>query len=189
MKSILTGIIIFFIATGAAFAQGADYRIQPTDILNISVYQQPDLTTKTRVTADGDITLPLLCKIAVKGLTITEVEQKIKQLLEKDYLVNAQVLVFIEEYHPRQVSVMGEVNKPGKFDMPAEKDMTIMQAIAMAGGFTKDANIDKTVIMRIKNGMNQNIKIKISDITVRGKKEKDIILEPDDIIFIPESFF
>src|SRR3989338_3601514 len=156
-------------------AQQSEYKLQSTDVITVTVHNQPDLTTKTRVTAEGFITFPLLGKVMVEGLTVQEVEQKLRQLLEKDYLVNAQVVVFIEEYHARQVSVIGEVKNPGKYDMPGEKDMTLMQAIAMAGGFTKHAEITKTKVMRIENGDKEIITINVKDITEKGEKDKDAV--------------
>lgn len=189
IKITLALLIIFSLSTGMAFAQKGKYRLQSTDILKITVHEQPDLATKTRVTSDGYITFPLLEKIYVEGSTVQDLEIRIKELLEKDYLVNAQVLVFIEEYHPSQVSVMGEVNTPGKYDMPEEKDITVLEAIAMAGGFGKDADVNGTRIMRVKEGEKKTIKIRVKDITVKGEKEKDIVLEADDIVFVPESFF
>ena len=172
-----------------AEAQKSEYKLQPTDVIRITVHEQPDLDTKARVTKDGYITFPLLGKLEVKGLTVQELERKIKDLLEKDYLVNAQVIVFIEEYHPRQVAVIGEVNNPGKYDMPEEKQITLLEAIAMAGGFTKDADINGTKVIRISGGKKETIRIRVKDITDKGEKEKDIVLEPDDIVFVPESFF
>jgi polysaccharide export outer membrane protein len=88
-----------------------------------------------------------------------------------------------------QVSVMGEVVKPGKYDMPKERQLTIIEAIAMAGGFTKDAAINSTKILRSKNGKEEVIKVNIGDITQKNEKNKDILLEPEDIVFVPESFF
>ena len=170
-------------------AQQSEYKLQSTDVITVTVHNQPDLTTKTRVTAEVFITFPLLGKVMVEGLTVQEVEQKLRQLLEKDYLVNAQVVVFIEEYHARQVSVIGEVKNPGKYDMPGEKDMTLMQAIAMAGGFTKHAEITKTKVMRIENGDKEIITINVKDITEKGEKDKDAVLKADDMVFVPESFF
>lgn len=170
-------------------AQKSEYKLQSTDVLRITVHEQDDLATKTRVTADGSISFPLIGKIKVSGLTVREVESKIKELLEKDYLVSAQVLVFIEEYHPRQVSVIGEVNSPGKYNMPDEKDITVLEAIAMAGGFTKDADVNNTRIIRITDEKKETLIIKVKDITERGEKQKDIVVQPEDIIFVPESFF
>jgi len=183
--AILAGIS----CTPFLLAQESEYKLQSTDVLRITVHEQPDLETRTRITTDGFISFPLLGKINVKGSTAHEVEETIKELLEKDYLVTAQVHVFIEEYHRRQVSVIGEVNNPGKFDMPDEKDITILESIAMAGGFTKDAEINKTRIIRVKDGKKENINIAVKDITEKGEKDKDIKLEPDDIVFVPESFF
>ncbi|OGW83152.1 MAG: hypothetical protein A2987_04350 [Omnitrophica bacterium RIFCSPLOWO2_01_FULL_45_10] len=189
----LFSIIICFIAltlfANGVFSQSSEYKLQPMDVITITVHSHPDLTTKTRLTADGYITFPLLGRIEAQGLAVRELEVKLKTMLEKDYLVTAQVLVFIEEYRPRQVSVIGEVNNPGKFDMPGEKDITLMQAIAMAGGFTKHAEIQKTKVMRIDEGVTKTIMINVKDITEKGEKEKDIVLKPEDIVYVPESFF
>ena len=184
------GIVVFgILSSNAAWAQTAKYKLQPTDVLNITVHGQPDLTTKTRVTSDGYITFPLLGKVSVEGLTLQELEAKIKSLLEKDYLVTAQVLAFIEEYHPRQVSVIGEVNMPGKYDMPEEEGLTLIEAIALAGGFTKDALIKKIKIIRVAGGTKEIINIDARDIILHDEEEKNITLEPNDIVIVPESFF
>jgi len=172
-----------------AYSQGSEYKLQPSDVLNITVHGQPDLNTKTRVTKDGFITFPLLGKVMAQGLTVRELEQELKSLLEKDYLVNAQVLVFIEKYNPRQVSVMGEVQKPGKYDIPPERELTLMGAIAMAEGFTKDAEVTRVRVMRSEGGQKKTMEINTKDITDKGDKDKDISLEPDDIVYVPESFF
>lgn len=189
IKIVFFLLLSVFLLPQLLFAQIVEYKLQPGDVLRITVHDQPDLTTQTRVTSEGFITFPLLGKIFLRGLTAQQLEFRIKELLEKDYLVSAQVLVFIEAYHPRQVSVLGEVKTPGKYDMPEEKDLTFLEAIAMAGGFGKDADLDKTQIIRTIDGKKETIKIKVTDITKKGQKEKDIILEPGDIIFIPESFF
>lgn len=192
-KNVLSGILAIVAAclfvVPAFGAADSNYKIQASDVLAITVFQQPDLTTKTRVSADGYISFPLLEKVRVTDLSSEELEEKLKELLEKDYLVSAQVAVFIEQYHPRQVTVVGEVMKPGKYDMPTEKKMSIMEAIALAGGFTKDAAINGTIILRTQDGVQKSILVRIKDITVRGKKDKDVILEPGDIVNVPESFF
>lgn len=171
-------------------AQTSKYRLQPTDVLTITVNGQPTLDTKTRVTTDGLITFPLVGNVEAVGLTVQELEERLKTLLEKDYLVSAQVGVFIEQYHPRQVSVIGEVNKPGKYDMPEEKDMTLLEAIALAGGFTKNAYLKKVKVMRAsKDGEKQTLVVDVRDITIRDQKEKDILLQTEDVVVVPESFF
>jgi len=153
------------------------------------VHGQPDLTTKTRITSDGNISFPLVGTVKAEGLTVQELESSLKALLEAKYLVSAPVLIFIEEYRPRQVSVVGEVAKPGKYDMPQEKEMTLVEAIAMAGGFTKDAQIQKVKIMRTENNVQKVITVNVKEITIKGMQDKDIVLKPDDVIVVPESFF
>jgi polysaccharide export outer membrane protein len=182
-------LAILSFAAQCCHPQGSEYRLQPSDVLNITVHGQPDLTTKTRVTKEGFITFPLLGKVKAQGLTVRELEQELKTLLEKDYLVSAQVLVFIENYNPRQVSVMGEVQRPGKYDIPPEKELTLMGAIALAEGFTKDAEVKKVRVMRVEGGRKMTMEINTKDITDKGDKDRDIALEPDDIVYVPESFF
>ena len=170
-----------------ACAQSLEYKLQPGDILKITVHEQPDLTTKTRVSSEGQITFPLLGQVDIQNLTAQEAEQKIKHYLEQDYLVNAQVLVYIEQYRTREISVLGQVKKPGKFTMPDEKMLTFLEAIAQAGGFRKEADRDKCTIMRLKDGKKETLKVKVTDITKKGKP--DITLRQGDVIFVPESFF
>ncbi|MFH0917769.1 MAG: SLBB domain-containing protein [Candidatus Omnitrophota bacterium] len=181
--------VLSFICLFPCFAESSKYRVQPTDVLSITVRGQPDLTTKTRISDEGFLSFPLLGKVNVKDLTVQEIEEKLKRRLEVDYLVNAQVLVFIEQYHPKQVSVMGEVIKPGKFDMPDEKKLTVTGAIVMGGGFTVDADIANTKILRLKDGREEFIKVDMKDVTLNGEKGKDIVLEPDDIIVVPKGFW
>ncbi len=182
-------LLSFAFTIKSAWAQTSKYKLQPTDVLAITVHGQPDLTTKTRVTLDGYITFPLLGKVSVEGLTLGELELKLKILLEENYLVSVQVLAFIEEYHPRQVSVIGEINKPGKYNMPEEGELTLIEAIALAGGFTKDAYLNKIKVMRTKGEDKEIINIDVRDITLNDKEEANIVLESGDIIIIPENVF
>lgn len=185
---LIVAVALVFIAAAPAYSQDSEYRIQPTDVLNITVHNQPDLTTKTRVTKEGYITFPLLGQVNVMGMTAHEIEQELKTLLEKDYLVTAQVLVFIEEYHVKQFSVVGEVKSPGKYDIPSEKIITLMQAIGMAGGFTKEGDVKKVSVMRVEDGLQKSIEINTKDITIGGEKDKDIAIEPGDVVLVPQGF-
>ncbi len=189
--TLFVSIAIFLVSScSLSYAASKEYHLQPEDVLSITVHEQPDLATKARITADGNITFPLLGEVHVAGMTTDEVVKKITELLAKDYLVNPQVLVYIDEYAPKQVSVIGCVNNPGKYDMSHEKDTTVLQAIAMAGGFSKIADVNGTRILRIdENGKEQTIMIRVKDITVKGEKDKDLPLRPNDVIFVPESFF
>jgi len=189
---IVLGLIVILFAAAVnimpAEAEEEDYHLQPEDVLEITVYEQEDLITKTRISSKGEIAFPLLGKIKISGLTVSEAESMITGLLARDYLVNPQVRVFIEEYHVKQISVLGAVQQPGKYDMSAERATTVLEAIAMAGGFNDVADENSNRIIRKDGNEEKIIRIKVSEITKRGKKEKDIVLNPGDIIFVSESF-
>ncbi len=192
-KKILKGftIIALVLSLGwaIAHAEGEEYKVETGDVLTITVYEQPDLTTKARVGPKGDITFPLLGNVNLTGLTVSETEEKITTLLKEDYLVNPQVNVFIEEYHPKKVFVMGFVNTPGEYELFKDRPTTILEAITMAGGFKEGAAQNGTKIIRMENGEKVTIPVKITDITSRGDKEKDVPIKAGDIVVVPESFF
>jgi len=166
-----------------------EYVIQPEDILEIKVFEEPDMTTRARVTARGEISFPLLGKIKVSGMPVSRLEEKLTLLLEKDYLVNPHVNVFIERYHTKKVFVMGAVKSPGTYNLSNEKETTVLEAITMAGGFMEKAAPNGTKVIRVKDGQGITIKIKVADITKKGRKDKDIPLKANDIVYVPESFF
>ena len=165
------------------------YRINPFDLLEISVFDESDLKKTVRVSQYGYISFPLVGNIKVAGLDVISAEKKIAKLLRKGYLVNPYVNVFINEYSIKKVFVMGEVTNPGVYDIPRDHNLSVVEAISLAGGFTKTASIDRTKIIRAENGEKKYIEVKMSDITKRGDKAKDLILKPYDIVYVPERIF
>lgn len=197
MKQKISSIMVILLCVMAlpfavpSFAQQteSEYRLQAEDLLKITVYEQPDLDTTARIASTGEITFPLIGNVMAAGLTASELKLKIEDLLRQDYLVNPQVQIFIEGNNAKQVTVMGAVKKPGKYDMYPQRETTVLEAIAMAEGFSPVASINGTKIIRKEKDKEVNIPIKVSDITKRGMKEKDLPLKPGDIVFVPESFF
>ncbi len=171
----------------AGVPAASDYQIHAEDVLQINVYEEPELTTSVRVSAQGEINFPLLGNLKVSGWTVPKLQEELTRLLEADYLVNPQVQVFIQNYHNRSISVTGAVNKPGSYQMPSGKPLSIMEAIAMAGGFTKVAAIGKIRIIRNENGQTLTIDANAKAI-IKGDKSKDVELHPNDVIFVSESW-
>lgn len=167
---------------------GADYVIQPDDVMQINVYEEPELTTAVRVSAQGDINFPLLGTVRAANLTVAQFQQELTRLLGEDYLINPQVQVFIQAYHNRTVSVTGAVSKPGSYQMPIGKPLTMLEAVAMAGGFTKAAAINKVKIIRLVNGQAQTLEVNAKEIIKKGDKSKDVEIKSNDVIFVPESW-
>jgi len=166
-----------------------DYKIGGADLLDITVYQQNDLDRKLRVSQKGEISFPLVGVVKVGGLSISEAESALSERL-KEYLKSPQVTIFIREYGNKKVFVLGEVAKPGSYELPTESKLTVLEAVSLAGGFTPIAAPDRTKVIRNSaEGKSQSFEIEVSAITKRGEKSKDMALEPNDVIYVPQSFF
>lgn len=169
-------------------ASKTDYRISSADLIAVTVYQDLDMNRKVRVNANGTVSMPLIGAVKVGGMTLIEAQAVIEAKLAQ-YLVSPQVSLFIEEYGNKTVFVMGEVSKPGSYPIPTESRMTVLEAISTAGGFTPIAAQDRTRVLRNVNGVSISYTIEIKAITQQGQKEKDMVLEPNDVIYVPQSFF
>jgi len=162
-----------------------EYRISAYDVLEISVYQEPDLTKTVKVSANGEISFPLLGTIFVSGLTPKELEKKITDLLQQDYLVNPQVSVNVKEYP--KFSVLGEVKTPGTYEL--KRKLTVVEAIALAGGFTEKANTTEINIIRTEKNEKKAIPISIDSILKNENEIQDIYLKPADVIVVKEKTY
>jgi polysaccharide biosynthesis/export protein len=179
-------------AIAAAMQQVArsktDYRLSAADLISVTVYQDKELDRKVRINTDGTVSLPLIGAIAIGGKSLAEAQSTIESKLAQ-YLVSPQVSLFIEDYGNKTVFVMGEVAKPGSYPIPTESRMTLLEAISTAGGFTPIAAQDRARVLRYVNGASVTYNINTKEITQQGQKDKDMVLEPNDIVYIPQSFF
>src|SRR5512137_2088704 len=149
-KTIFSGILIFctgflFAQTKTGSGQSYEYQIGAKDLLEISVFEVPELNITVRVSENGMVTLPLLGEIKAEGLNRAELEKKVASMLEKNYLKNAQVTIFIKEFQSKKISVMGAVRDPGMHDLIGRQ--SLLQVISIAGGLTDQAS-DTVVIFR-----------------------------------------
>jgi polysaccharide export outer membrane protein len=161
-----------------------DYLIGPDDVLKITVYREEDMDRTVRVSAEGYISFPMIGNFKVEGLSVAEFERALAMELIQ-YLKNPKISVFIEEY--ATITVSGQVVKPGSFSLKG--GLTAVEAISMAGGFTKIAAKNAVKIMRLDEGKKKTITVRVAEISKRGDKTKDISLKRGDIVFVPESLF
>jgi polysaccharide export outer membrane protein len=176
-----------------------DYRIGPEDLLEISVFEEEKLNKTVRVSSEGNIGLPLLGILRVKGLTAKELEKEIRDLLAERYLRYPQVSVFIKEYRSQRISVIGAAEKPGTFDVAGPK--TLLEILAMAGGLKEDAGQLLFLIRRSRLEEEETSKEKINpgeptpktfvidleELLVKGDLTLDLPLIHGDVINIPVS--
>jgi len=162
-----------------------DYLVSPHDVIRISVLGEEDLSITARVSEHGSISFPLLGEVRAAGYTPLQVERRLEELLEKDFLVSPSVNISILEYST--ISVLGQVKKPGAYEIKGK--MTISQAIALAGGLTQIASPNGTKVIRKTAGEEKVIPVSLNDILKDGDLSGDITLRPGDLVVIPESFF
>ncbi|MGH7945533.1 MAG: polysaccharide biosynthesis/export family protein [Opitutaceae bacterium] len=165
-----------------------DYNILPADILEITVFQEPDLKATLRVSNEGTITFPLIGVVPVGGLTPQGAAIALRDRLAKGYLVNPQVTVTVMEFSKRRFTVLGEVQKPGSYDMPDQQSVTVLQAIGMAGGYTRIANPSKVTLMRKFGGTSQTFALNARRMA-SGDTESTVVVQPGDVITVAESRF
>jgi len=163
------------------------YTIGPLDVLEIFVIEDEDLRKTVTVAPDGRISFPVIGSIYVCGMTTTELSKKIASFLAKDYIVDPHVTVSVVQISSKKFSIVGEVKKPGVF--PLNEGVSLLKAIALAGGFTKFADLRKVKILREKDGEYEIIQIDVNKIIKKGQIQHNITIYPEDIIIVPESLF
>jgi len=161
------------------------YVIAPNDLVLVKVYRQDDLESRLRISANGTTSFPLLGTINLGGRTVEEATGYLRDLLAKDYLVNPQVTITVLEYAKRRFTVLGQVQKPGTFEIPSEESVGFLEAIAMAGGFTRLANTGKIVVTRMVNGKKSTFTLDARAITADGNTA-EVTIMPEDTITVPQ---
>lgn len=160
--------------------QSAEYRIASHDEVQINVYGEPDLTKTARVASDGTISYPLLGRIKVDGLTSQGLEERLSKLLvEGGYIMVPQVSVYVERFST--ISILGEVRNPGSYELKGK--LGIMDAIAHAGGFTIDADINNIKVLRTEGTEKKTMQLRLGDVK-KGIETTEIVLRPNDTIYV-----
>lgn len=167
----------------------SDYMLRPADILQVKVFQEDDLTREVSVSREYAISLPLIGTIDLKNRSVRQAEELIRQLYDRDYLVNPQVTVIVLKYAERAVNVIGMVNAPQAVPFPPERGLTLLEAIARAGGFNRLADRTKVSITRMdEKGVSSTFTVNAEKL-LDSKSANLWSLQVDDVVFVPEKFF
>lgn len=162
----------------------AGYRVGPKDLLEIKVFEVPELNIERRIDADGTVDLPLLGKVKLEGLTSTEAADRLKAHLEATYVQRASVTVQVREFRSKPITVLGAVRQPGPLAYTG--DWTLLDALAAAGGVQDGTVGDKIYILRrAQNGLNDQIFIAVDDLVLRADPDANIPIYPNDLINVP----
>jgi polysaccharide export outer membrane protein len=158
------------------------YVIGPEDVLDISVWKEPDVSRVVPVRPDGRISLPLINDVQAAGLSPQQLAGSVSDKLKK-YLTGPQVTVIVTAINSQRVFVVGEVLRAGAF--PMLPGMTVLQALSSAGGFTTFADVKKIHVVRMRNGKQVEIAFNYRDVLKGDNSEQNIKLEPGDTIVVP----
>ena len=158
------------------------YVIGAQDVLDISVWKEPEVSRVVPVRPDGKISLPLLNDVQAAGLTPGALAQQITESLKK-YVTNPQVTVIVTTINSQRIYLLGEVSRPGAF--PMIPGMTVLQAISSGGGFTQFARTKSIYVLRNENGKQVKYPFNYKEVINAKKPEQDIPLKAGDTIVVP----
>jgi protein involved in polysaccharide export with SLBB domain len=175
-------------STGGASAP-AGYILSPTDQVAVEVFGEDDLRTSGRLNPEGNLSVPLLGSIHLAGLSLTQAVSKLTELYRRDYLVNPKINVTLLSYARRRFTILGQVGHAGVIDMPdsSPEGIDLLEAIAMAGGYTRIAAPERITVRRHTANGDQILKVNAKRFT-KGKGG-GFLVEPGDTITVGESIF
>lgn len=163
---------------------GKEYRVGPDDLIDVEVFDLDNLKRTVRVNAAGAISLPLIGAVTVAGLTSQEVEARIADRYREKYLQNPQVSVFIKEFTTERITVEGAVVKPGIF--PLSGQITLLRALAMAGGFGPIADSSQVMLFRVNEQRQREVAV-FDVAKIRSGKSDDPLIRGDDLIVVQQD--
>ena len=169
-------------------ADNSMWVLSPNDQVAMTVYQEEDLKAETTIDVNGMVMLPLVGEVKVGGMTLAQATARIQQLYDKDYLVNPQVNLVVEKFAARHFSVLGQVQRPGSFDFPQNESVSLLEAIAMAGGYTRLGAPSKVSVLRAVNGTPQVYHVDADQLAQDPTKKAFPVL-PNDVITVGERAF
>jgi polysaccharide export outer membrane protein len=155
------------------------------DLIEVRVFQEPELSGLYQIGSQGDLIFPLCRRVVVGGSTANGAAEKLRACLAEGFLRDPQVTVLVREFNSKKIFVFGEVQKPGTF--PYQDGMTVITAVTLAGGFTRTAAQNSTSVTRKVDAQEVKVRVNVQDIALG--KAPNFMLEPGDIVYVPESLF
>ena len=183
-KLIRTFLLVFGLML--SFLTHAEYLLGAGDLVRISVYGNPDLANETRVTQEGKLTFPLVGEIPVGGLSVAESEKKISSMLETGgFVKNAQVNIVVVQFTSQQISILGNVFKPGRYPLE-QRTSSLVDVLALAGGISP-AGADIVTVIAKRNGALERHEVDIDALFRSGDASTNLELAAGDMIYVAHA--
>ena len=167
-------------------ASSSDHRLNAGDSIEISVFQEPDLNARVTLSKEGKVSLPLINEISLSGMTTVEASQALSNRYRQGYLKNPKITVVLSDFAKQRFTILGAINKPGSYYFPTGETLSLLQAIGMAGGYTRAANASNVTIQRLPG--TRPIKVDAKRMAKQGETTP-FFLQPGDVITVAESIF
>ena len=163
-----------------------DYVIGGGDLIQVSIFEAPDLNTESRVSARGGVTLPLLSTVEVAGMSVREAEQLVEGLYREKYLQDPHVTIFVKEQFGSKITLMGSLNKPGTYDFYAR--MNLMDVLALAEGLSDTAGRIVQIRRKAESDQpSQALIIDLDQMVKEGREELNVAIKGGDVVYVPEA--
>jgi len=175
-------------AEPAASRRVSNYNLRPHDVIEIKVFQEDDLNSILRISRDGVINFPLIGAVRVAGKSPQAAAATLREMLSRGYLVNPQVSVTVREFFKLRFTILGEVQKPGAYELPDHDGIGLLEAIGMAGGYTRIAEPAKITLKRVVNGKESIVKLNAKRMA-REQGGGSVDIRPGDVITVGERLF
>jgi len=173
---------------GGALSSGeSDYVLVVGDVVQLNVFREPDLTTQATIARDGTVQLPLIREVKLAGLTIRDARELLRGLYDQQFLVDPQVFLNVVKYAERKFTIMGQVARPGSYELQGGERIGLLEAIGLAGGFTRIANRGRVIIQRREG--DEVVAIRANARRMADGKESPVEIQPGDVITVTESWF
>ena len=186
-KNLLQSLLLTLLFCSASMAQEkAEHILGAGDVIRVTVYQNPDLSLETRISELGQITFPLVGSVALGGLSVTAAQERIaKQLRDGKFVVKPQVTVFVAQVRSSQISILGQIGKPGRYPIEVV-DSKVSEMIASAGGIVP-GGADVVTLVGTRNGKPLKLAIDLPAILQAGRNELDVAVANGDILYVDRA--
>jgi len=199
MSVLLQAAVIAFLVSGCStpeqmppqqvqMQRDEDYRLSVNDLLDFRIFQEPDFDAVIRVSGDGTAIFPMIGQVQVAGKTIGETTELLRNRYMSGYLTNPQVNLTVRTYARKMFTILGQVQRPGAYPIEGSESVSLLQAIGMAGGYTRIANPNKVIVKRREGGA-ENVYQFNAKKMARSGADSTFRIMPGDVITVAESIF
>ena len=157
------------------------------DVIELNIFREPDLATQATIARDGTVQLPLIREVQLAGKSIREARELLRSLYDTSYLVDPQVFLNVIKYAQRKFTIMGQVARPGSYELQGGERIDLLEAVGLAGGFTRIANRGRVTIQRREGEAVTAIKANAK--RMADGREVPVEVQPGDVITVSESWF